>query len=116
MKITSGISIHDGLGVLVREIEPVSEEQRPDKGQLLEFLERNGLLEQLPLGLHREELVDELFRVGEEVMVVVLVSENIKTTATVMNINQYSNGSQQPRQYSAPMNFFSYQTLGLVCT
>lgn len=38
-------------------------------------MQANGRLQELPLGLQREELVDELLRVRQEVVVVVLVSE-----------------------------------------
>ena len=64
---------HDGLHVLGGEGELVAEEEGPDEGQLLELLEADGLLEQLPLGLQGEELVDELLGVRQEVVVVILV-------------------------------------------
>ena len=51
----------------------VSEEEGADERKLLELFQVDRLLEQLPLWLEGEELVDELFWVGEEVVVVVLV-------------------------------------------
>ena len=51
----------------------VSEEEGADEREFLELFQVDRLLEQLPLWLEREELVDELFWVGEEVVVVVLV-------------------------------------------
>ena len=51
----------------------VSEEEGTDKGEFFEFLQIDRLFKQLPLGLKREELVDELFWVGQEIVVVVLV-------------------------------------------
>ena len=62
------------------EGELVTEEEGADKGQLLKLLEGDGLLEQLPLGLQREELVDELLGVSEEVVVVVLVPGHRQAT------------------------------------
>lgn len=73
-KLTSGVSVHNGLGIRITEVKPVSEEQRPDKGQLLEVVEGYRRLQQLPVSLQREELVDELARVCEEVVIVVLIS------------------------------------------
>lgn len=46
------------------EGELVSEEERSDEGKLLEFLEVYRLLQELPLGLQGEELVDKLLRIG----------------------------------------------------
>ena len=71
---TSGIGDHDGPGVFIGEVEPVTEEQGADEGQLLELFERDGGLQELPLGLQREKFVDELFGVRQKVVVVVLVS------------------------------------------
>lgn len=72
---TCGIGDHDGLGViLIGEVEPIAEEEGADEGQVLKLLERDGRLEQLPLGLEREELVDELLGIREEVVIVVLVT------------------------------------------
>ena len=65
--------MHHGLGVLVREAQSVAEEQGAHKRQLLELLECDRVSQQLPLRLKREELVDELLGVGEEVVIVVLV-------------------------------------------
>ena len=65
--------MHHGLGVLVWEAESVAEEERAHERQLLELLQRDGVSQQLPLGLQREKLVDELLRVRQEVVVVVLV-------------------------------------------
>ena len=65
--------MHDRLHVVAGEDELVAEEERADERQLLELLERDRVLEQLPLRLQREELVDELLGVRQEVVVVVLV-------------------------------------------
>ena len=65
--------MHDGLHVVAGEDELVAEEEGADEGELLELLQRDGVLQQLPLRLQREELVDELLRVRQEVVVVVLV-------------------------------------------
>ena len=51
----------------------VSEEEGADERKFLKLFQVDRLLEQLPLWLEGEELVDELFWVGEEVVVVVLV-------------------------------------------
>jgi hypothetical protein len=64
---------HDGLHVVWGEGELVAEEEGADEGEFLKLLQADGLLQQLPLGLQREELVDELLGVGEEVVVVILV-------------------------------------------
>ena len=71
--LTGGVGVHDGLHVVAGEDELVAEEEGADEGQLLELLQRDGVLQQLPLRLQREELVDELLRVRQEVVVVVLV-------------------------------------------
>lgn len=76
--LTRGVRVHDGLGVRVGEVQAVAEEEGPDEGQLFEVVQRDGGLEQLPVGLQREELVDELPRVRQEVVVVVLVPEKIE--------------------------------------
>ena len=55
----------------------VTEEQRADKRQLLKLLESDGLLEQLPLGLKREEFVDELLGIRQEIMVIIFVSKRV---------------------------------------
>ena len=73
LKLTGGVCVHDRLHVVAGKDELVAEEERPDEGQLLELLERDGVLQQLPLRLQREELVDELLGVCQEVVVVVLV-------------------------------------------
>ena len=65
--------MHDRLHVVAGEDELVAEEEGADEGELLELLQRDGVLQQLPLRLQREELVDELLRVRQEVVVVVLV-------------------------------------------
>lgn len=70
---TCGVGDHDCLGVLVREIEPIAEEKGADERQVFEFLERDGRFKQLPFGLKREELVNELFGVRQEVVIIVLV-------------------------------------------
>ena len=71
--LTGGVGVHDGLHVVAGEDELVAEEEGADEGELLELLQRDGVLQQLPLRLQREELVDELLRVRQEVVVVVLV-------------------------------------------
>ena len=71
--LTSLIRGHDRLHVLGGEGELVSEEEGTNKGELFKFLKVNWLFKQLPLRLKREELVDELFWVGQEIVVVVLV-------------------------------------------
>ena len=65
--------MHHGLHVITREAQLVSEEKRPHKRQLLKFCQSDRILQELPLGLQREELVDELLGVRQEVVVVVLV-------------------------------------------
>ena len=65
--------MHHRFGILVREAQAVAEEEGAHERQLLELLQSDGVTEQLPLGLQREELVDELLGVGQEVVVVVLV-------------------------------------------
>lgn len=47
--LTSRVGKHDSLRVGVREIQSVSEEERPHKRQLLEILQCDGILEKLPL-------------------------------------------------------------------
>ena len=71
--LTGRVCVHDRLHVVAGEAELVPEEQRPDERQLLEVLQGDGVLQQLPLGLQGEELVDKLFGIGQEVVVVVLV-------------------------------------------
>lgn len=61
--LTSRISKHNSLRVRITEVQSVSEEQRPDEGQFLKVMQSDGRLQQLPVGLQREELVDELPRV-----------------------------------------------------
>ena len=51
--------------------EVVMEEGGSEERQVLKLLDGDLLLHQLPLGVHREELKDELVRVGEEVVVLV---------------------------------------------
>ena len=51
----------------------VSEEEGADEREFLELFQVDRLLEQLPLWLEGEELVDELLGVRQEVVVVVLV-------------------------------------------
>ena len=58
---------------LVDEVELVVEEERAHERQRLELVERDGLLEELPLARVRKELEYELVRVGQEVVLVVLV-------------------------------------------
>lgn len=72
---------HHGLGVAVGEVEAVAEEERAHERQLLKIGQADGVLEQLPLGLQRVELVNELSRVGEEVVVVVLVAQRVRLAA-----------------------------------
>ena len=74
--LTRGVGVHDRLHVVAGEDELVAEEERAHERQFLELLERDGVLQQLPLRLQREELVDELLGVREEVVVVVLVPDN----------------------------------------
>ena len=45
------------------------EEGGPEKREVLELLQRDRLLHQLPIWIDRKELEDELVRVGEEVVV-----------------------------------------------
>lgn len=75
------VGSHHGLGVPVWEVEAVAEKERAHKRQLLEIGQTDGVLEQLPLGLQRVELVDELARVGEEIVVVVLVTQRVRLAA-----------------------------------
>lgn len=70
---TGRIGEHNGFRLGVGEVQPVAEEQRPDERQFLKLLQRDGILQQLPFGLQREELVNKLFGIREEVVVVVFV-------------------------------------------
>lgn len=70
---TCGIGKHDRLGVGVREVEAVPEEQRPHERQFLELFQRDRLFQQLPFRLQGEELVNELLRVRQEVVVIIFV-------------------------------------------
>ena len=71
--LTCLVCRHDGLHVLGGEGELVAEEEWADEGQLLELLQRDGLAQQLPFRLQREELVDELFGIRQEVVVIILI-------------------------------------------
>jgi hypothetical protein len=71
------ISEDDRTISVVGKVESVAEEKRTDKGQVLKVPQRDRSLEQLPLFLQWEELVDELARIGEEIMVVVLVPQAV---------------------------------------
>ena len=57
------------------ELEAVVEEDGANERHLLELGERDGLLQQLFVLVGRPELADELVRVGEEVVLVVLVAD-----------------------------------------
>lgn len=63
-----------GAVAFVRKVQTVAEEQGTHKRQVLEFAQRDRTLQQLPLLLQRIELVDELARIREKVMIVVLVA------------------------------------------
>ena len=41
---TCGVCVHDRLGVLVREVQAVAEEQRPHERQLLELVQADRVL------------------------------------------------------------------------
>ena len=69
------ICCHDRLHVLGGKSKLVTEEQGADKRKLLKLLQSDGLLEKLPLRLKREEFVDELFRIRQEIMVIIFVSK-----------------------------------------
>ena len=73
LQLTCRVSVHDCLGVFVGEVESVTEEEGPYEGQFLKLVQADGRLEQLPIRLQREELIDELLGVGEEVVIVILV-------------------------------------------
>lgn len=68
--------MHHRLHVITGECQLISEEERPHERELLEFRQCDGIPQQLPFTLKREKLVDELLRVGQEVVVVVLVPRN----------------------------------------
>ena len=51
----------------------VSEEKRANKWELFKLCQCDRISQKLPFGLKREELVDELLGVRQEVVVVVLV-------------------------------------------
>ena len=65
--------MHDRLHVMRREGELISEEQGSHEGKLLKLLQSDGFLQQLPLWLQREELVDELLGVGQEVVIIIFI-------------------------------------------
>ena len=71
---TCRIGDHDGLGVLIGEVEPIAEEEGANERQVFKLLERDGCLEQLPFGLQREELVDKLLGIRQEIVVVIFVA------------------------------------------
>ena len=60
--------------VWIRKVQSVAEEERPNERHRFEFLQSDGPLQQLPVMLQRVELKDELPRIGQEIMVVILVS------------------------------------------
>lgn len=63
---------------MLGKVETIFEEERSHEWQLLEFGQTNwARLEQLPLGRYGEELVNELIRIREEIVIIVLVSEAI---------------------------------------
>lgn len=59
---------------LVRKVQAVAEEERAHKWKILKFAQCDGTLQQLPLLLQRVELVDELPRIRQEVMIVILIA------------------------------------------
>ena len=65
------IGLNDRV-LLIDEREMVVEEERPNERQLLERLERDGRLEQLPFGFVRKEFQNEILRIRKKVMLVVL--------------------------------------------
>ena len=77
--VTCLVGGHDRLHVVRGEGQLVSEKQGAHKGQLFKLLQVDGLLQKLPLGLQRVELVDKLLRVRQEVVVIILVSKRIRS-------------------------------------
>lgn len=58
----------------------IPEKQRTDKGKFFKIFQRYRLFEKLPVLLQREKFVDEFPGIGQEVMIIVLVSaKNIIT-------------------------------------
>jgi len=76
---SSVIGEHHGSITFVRKVKSVPEKKRTDEGQILEFPQGDGTLQQLPFLLQRIELVDEFSRIRKKVVIVVFVTaEKIK--------------------------------------
>ena len=65
---------HDGLHVLRGKGKLVSEEQGADEGKLFKLLQGDGFLQKLPLWLKREELIDELLGIRQEIVIIIFIS------------------------------------------
>lgn len=73
--------------VVLGKVEAILEEEGSHKGQLLEFRQTNrATLEQLPFGRYWKEFIDELVRIGEEIVIVVLVPEAIVAAAAAAQV------------------------------
>ena len=75
--LTRVVSINHSPVALVCKVQSIAEEEGPHERQVLKLLQRDWPLEQLPLLLQREELVDELPWVREEVVVVVFIPQTV---------------------------------------
>ena len=72
---TSLIRGHHRLHVLRGKCQLVAEEKRPNKGELFKFFQGDWFLQKLPLGLEREEFVDELLGVRQEIVIIIFIPE-----------------------------------------
>jgi hypothetical protein len=75
---TCRVCVHYSFSIGIRKVQPVAEEQRPHERQFFKLLKGYWVFEQLPFRLQREELVDELFGIGQEIVVVVFVPETLR--------------------------------------
>jgi len=69
--------LNDGLTV-IQELKTVLEEWRLDWNEVLERGQRDGLVQQLPVGCVREVTEDELVGVGHEVVFVQLITNVLR--------------------------------------
>ena len=72
---------NDGLAVVV-DLKSILEERRLDGDEVFERGQRDGLLQQLPVGRVWEVTEDELMRIRHEVILVQLVANILRSHLT----------------------------------